>query len=314
MCGIIIPRSKDQPYKYQGIELNKRFELEVYETFYRGLDPQLGRFMQIDPLASLFASQSPYASMDNNPISNTDPDGSYSRFGAWWRNAAWGGDGTSKNSKTGEWGVNYNYVNTSGEATSSMVYKGSKPETLSEARERASENLTAFANAREDGNIHMTESGDWRRSIDNKPLDAPYSRMTRARGFLNMAEPALMGQAPQAWATKTFAAAAFADKIVDINKATEGGGNILNGTPSSAINSALYYEKSGEQGAAIFRSISHGHMFVDGNKRTAVAAIKAFAESNGLKTVGQAKLFEAATKVATGEVTDVSQIATMLFK
>ncbi|MGV0752405.1 Fic family protein [Empedobacter brevis] len=44
------------------------------------------------------------------------------------------------------------------------------------------------------------------------------------------------------------------------------------------MNCALYYENVAKQGAAIFRSISHGHMFNDGNKRTAVGAFQYFAE------------------------------------
>ncbi|WP_158605983.1 DUF6443 domain-containing protein [Taibaiella sp. KBW10] len=64
-----------QPYKYQGIELEKNFGLETYETFYRGLDPQLGRFNQLDPKAEVDLSLSPYVSMRNNPASYTDPMG-----------------------------------------------------------------------------------------------------------------------------------------------------------------------------------------------------------------------------------------------
>lgn len=64
-----------QPLKYQGIELEKNFGLEYYETYYRGLDPQLGRFNSIDPKAEKYYSTSPYVSMDNNPILNIDPRG-----------------------------------------------------------------------------------------------------------------------------------------------------------------------------------------------------------------------------------------------
>lgn len=76
----------------------------------------------------------------------------------------------------------------------------------------------------------------------------------------------------------------------------------------------MYYETVAEQGASIFRSISAGHMFMDGNKRTAVSAFQSFARQNGLKTVSQQQMLDIATQVATGLIRDVSQIAKMLIK
>ena len=111
-----------------------------------------------------------------------------------------------------------------------------------------------------------------------------------------------------------FNSTAFADEIMALNKTTDGGGALLNGTPASAINSAMYYETAAEQGTSIFRSISGGHMFMNGNKRTAVATLQLFAKQNGLKTVSNAQLMNIATKVATGQVKDISQIAKMLIK
>jgi len=61
--------------KYQSIELEKHFGLETYETLYRGLDPQIGRLMQIDPMAEKRYNMSPFVAMSNNPVSNIDPLG-----------------------------------------------------------------------------------------------------------------------------------------------------------------------------------------------------------------------------------------------
>ncbi|MET3876414.1 RHS repeat-associated protein [Chitinophaga sp. OAE865] len=69
----------EQPIKYQGIELERNLNLETYETHYRALDPQIGRFRQVDPKAEATSSISPYASMDDNPVSKIDPLGDKAR-------------------------------------------------------------------------------------------------------------------------------------------------------------------------------------------------------------------------------------------
>jgi RHS repeat-associated protein len=56
--------------KYQQYELNSDFDINLYESRYRSHDPQIGRFLQIDPKPNDF--ESPYAAMGNNPMSNSD--------------------------------------------------------------------------------------------------------------------------------------------------------------------------------------------------------------------------------------------------
>lgn len=63
----------------EGSELNQTNGW--YETFFRGYDPALGRFMQVDPLATQYASITPYNYAGSNPVMFNDPMGdSYSDF------------------------------------------------------------------------------------------------------------------------------------------------------------------------------------------------------------------------------------------
>jgi RHS repeat-associated protein len=49
--------------------------LELYSTNFRSYDAQIGRFDQVDPLASAFENQSPYVFVSNNPLLFNDPSG-----------------------------------------------------------------------------------------------------------------------------------------------------------------------------------------------------------------------------------------------
>ncbi|MBK9151239.1 MAG: hypothetical protein IPM26_09640 [Saprospiraceae bacterium] len=60
-------------YKFNGIERAESFNLDF--ALYRGLDPVLGVWMQVDPKAEQVIGMYPYCAMGNNPVSLTDPDG-----------------------------------------------------------------------------------------------------------------------------------------------------------------------------------------------------------------------------------------------
>lgn len=49
--------------------------LDLYATNYRNIDPQIGRFLQIDPMSTLAFGYSPYAYASNNPLLFNDPFG-----------------------------------------------------------------------------------------------------------------------------------------------------------------------------------------------------------------------------------------------
>jgi len=62
------------PYKYNsGAELNQQLGINLYETTFRSLDPQIGRLWQLDPRPDPMGSL--YATMAGNPILFSDPLG-----------------------------------------------------------------------------------------------------------------------------------------------------------------------------------------------------------------------------------------------
>ena len=68
--------TSQQPYKYNGKELDKEDDLlNWYDYDARHYDPVLGRFTTIDPLAEKYYSISPYAYVANNPMRFIDPTG-----------------------------------------------------------------------------------------------------------------------------------------------------------------------------------------------------------------------------------------------
>jgi len=69
-----LPKNK---YRYNGIEQATNLGLDVYNAFYRTLDPSLARWWQVDPEAESGYGLTPYNSMQNNPMIYSDPEGDW---------------------------------------------------------------------------------------------------------------------------------------------------------------------------------------------------------------------------------------------
>ena len=64
--------TSQQPYKYNGKELDTERGLNLYDYSARYMDPVLGRFNTVDPMAEKYYSWFPYMYVGNNPIIRTD--------------------------------------------------------------------------------------------------------------------------------------------------------------------------------------------------------------------------------------------------
>lgn len=82
--GMIMPGrtfgNDEYRFGFQGMESedNLRGENNSYTTEFRQYDPQVGRWMSVDPKAEKYPSWSSYAAFDDNPIKLTDPNGAQS--------------------------------------------------------------------------------------------------------------------------------------------------------------------------------------------------------------------------------------------
>src|SRR5690606_36974140 len=75
--GTAAPGSVENREKHQGNEYIKDLGLNWMAFGARQYDPQIGRFLGVDPLADYYGQDrySPYAAMGNQPESMVDPNG-----------------------------------------------------------------------------------------------------------------------------------------------------------------------------------------------------------------------------------------------
>lgn len=67
--------SSNQPYKYNGKELDRMHGLDLYDYGARHYDAALPTWFSVDPMAEKYYSISPYVYCANNPVKYIDPNG-----------------------------------------------------------------------------------------------------------------------------------------------------------------------------------------------------------------------------------------------
>ena len=166
--------------KYNGIEQTNEFDLNMYDAFYRNLDPQIGRFWQMDPYAEELECYSPYESMGNNPINNADPLGDFKTwFGAFLHKVFNGGGEVGKN-KFGEWFVRKtqtSYSEEKGPTVTATVTYGNGRNRSSAAREEAANDMRIATDIFIHGENSMYKFYD-------SPSDAGWGAVTIGGGVL----------------------------------------------------------------------------------------------------------------------------------
>ncbi|WP_243350199.1 DUF6443 domain-containing protein [Parabacteroides sp. FAFU027] len=67
--------ASNQPYLYNGKEIDRMNGLNMLDYGARWYDPTIGRWSAVDPLAEKYPNVSPYVYCENNPVNYIDPDG-----------------------------------------------------------------------------------------------------------------------------------------------------------------------------------------------------------------------------------------------
>ncbi|WP_306324599.1 ricin-type beta-trefoil lectin domain protein [Streptomyces venezuelae] len=112
--------------------------------------------------------------------------------------------------------------------------------------------------------------------------------------------------------TGGFKAGVTPDEIADINRGF-GGETLLSGSPANTMANASRYNSFWDKSAVVIRDIAGGHMFNNGNKRTAQAVVEQLMQRNNV-TSGptSADLRSVIDRVGKGQLHDVSDISAAL--
>ncbi|MGS2741654.1 RHS repeat-associated core domain-containing protein [Sinomicrobium sp. M5D2P17] len=155
-----------QRWKFGSKELDESLGLEMYDFGARNYTPDIGRWMNIDPLADTYISLSPYNYVSNNPIYFVDPDGRRIDISTIYKKDKEGNDILDKNGNRILVGINIS-------VTGKILNKSSKSFTdkqLSSFTSRLSKSIkSSFSSANEKG-FTVNVSTDITVASDENPI------------------------------------------------------------------------------------------------------------------------------------------------
>jgi len=163
-------------YKYSGKELDEEIGLNWYYFGARYYDPEIARWMSVDPLAGKYPSLSPYVYCANNPLKYIDPNGKdiWERIDNWSYGKGWRNDNLSENWKEED------YKNATQQLADEQGVDRNTTEVLYEGSEKAA-HFTTQQNSK--SLIIMTEGGY--EGVDEKNLNNARSSMNHEIGHAN---------------------------------------------------------------------------------------------------------------------------------
>ncbi|MFE5736737.1 polymorphic toxin-type HINT domain-containing protein [Streptomyces celluloflavus] len=102
------------------------------------------------------------------------------------------------------------------------------------------------------------------------------------------------------------------DEIADINRGF-GGETLLSGSPANTMANASRYNSFWDKSAVVIRDIAGGHMFNNGNKRTAQAVVEQLMQRNNVTSgLSSADLRSVIDRVGKGQLHGISDISAAL--
>jgi len=295
---------------FLGQEMNKELGLNWLTFRYRNYMPEIGRFFGVDPISEEFLSISTYQFAHNSPIWKIELEGLEGY-------ALTGFDNSNFEPVVGNAFVGHTMLPTNDYSSGSSVKTNDRKYLISEKLVAKNTMVTGYPGQALDEAVtagiqwigsKLTGSDVSKGTSENIQLGTNLLIFITSKGKNGKAGAELTEQFLKKNGDD------LADGITGINKKFSSGAQLNEGGLESAINSASYYDDIAEQGTSVFNSIVKGHVFTNGNKRTASEFITQFAKDNNLKiNLNASQLKDLTSDMANGVKSSIEDLSKKIF-